>query len=193
MANDSLKAGPRDRDREAGGAGMHPPEAMSTASLAADAASPQSSPDPRVLDPRVRRGSLGPPPAAAPLDDAASRAALHAHLVHLLDARHDARLDLEAVRDPVHPAAAVVALPGDQQLGPHEDLERQPDGVPHIVIGLTALFSVALAALLIGMFHSVPGFGSIIAIATLVIALPLLVFKLGAKADRDRDHDHPSR
>lgn len=191
MANEPHKTASIDRDRDGddGGARMRPADP-------AIAPPVRASPSPSEaagLDSRMRRGSLVPPPAAAPLDDAASGTALHAHLAHLLDARRDVRLDLEAVRDPVHPAVAVIALTGDQQLGPHEDVERQPDGVPHVVIGLTALFSVALAALLIGMFHSVPGFGSIFAIAMLVIALPLLVFKLGAKAERDRDHDHPSR
>ena len=35
----------------------------------------------------------------------------------------------------------------DEALGPTEDLDREPDGMPHQVIGLTALFSVMLAML----------------------------------------------
>jgi hypothetical protein len=135
----------------------------------------------RAIDARHRRGSLGPPPAAAPLDETASAAALHAHLVHLLDVDREAAL----------PSADLTAA--EQALGPHEDLERQPDGVPHLVIGLTALYSVALAAMLIGIFHSGAALGTGVAVTIAVIAIPLLVFKLRAKADRERDHDHPSR
>jgi hypothetical protein len=134
------------------------------------------------LDARHRRGSLGPPPVAAPLDEAASGAVLHTHLVHLLDAGREAA-----------PPPAALAGDAEQQLGPHDDLERQPDGVPHLVIGLTALFSVALAAILIGIFHSGAALGTGVAVTIAVIAIPLLVVKLDAKADRDRDHDHPSR
>lgn len=126
-----------------------------------------------ALDPRHRRGSLGPPPAAAPLAQDASGAAFHAHLVHLLK-----------------PAPARTP---DEVVTPHEDVERQPDGVPHLVIGLTALFSVIFAAVLIGVFRSGAVLGSIGAVAIALIAIPVLVFRLDAAADRDRDRDHPSR
>jgi hypothetical protein len=137
----------------------------------------------RAIDARHRRGSLGPPPAAAPLGETASGAALHAHLVHLLDVEREA----------APPPADLAGTMPDQQLGPHEDLEREPDGVPHLVIGLTALYSVGLAAMLIGIFHSGAALGTGVAVTIAVVAIPLLVFKLGAKADRERDHDHPSR
>ena len=42
----------------------------------------------------------------------------------------------------------------DRKLAPHEDLDREPDGVPHQVVGLTALFSVLLALLVAAMFLS---------------------------------------
>lgn len=135
-----------------------------------------------ALDPRHRRGSFGPIPVAAPLDDNASATALQAHLAHLLDARRGAALP-----------PAQLAADAEQELGPHEDLERQPDGIPHLVIGLTALFSVALAAVLISMFRSGPTLGSVASVVIAIIAIPVLVFRLGAKAERDRDHDHPSR
>ena len=35
----------------------------------------------------------------------------------------------------------------DSKLAPTEDLDREPDGVPHKVVGLTALFSVMIAML----------------------------------------------
>src|SRR5262249_18536832 len=38
-------------------------------------------------------------------------------------------------------------LRDDRLLGPEEDLDRMPDGVPHPVVGLTALYSVFLAML----------------------------------------------
>lgn len=133
----------------------------------------------RIPDMRHRRGSLGPPLAAAPLGDTASSAALHAHLAHLLDVRRDAPAE-----------RAATAEPG---LGPHEDIERQPDGIPHLVIGLTALFSVLFAIALIGILISGPTLGSITAAILAIAAIPVVVFALGAKAERDRDHVHPSR
>jgi hypothetical protein len=136
----------------------------------------------RGLDPRHRRGSLGPQPIAAPLGEAASPAALHAHLVQLLD------VSRKAPR-----SADLAGAAAEQQLGPHEDLERQPDGVPHLVIGLTALLSVGLAAVLIGIFRSGAALGTGVAVVIALVAIPWFVFRLDAKAERERDHDHPSR
>jgi len=76
---------------------------------------------------------------------------------------------------------------------PHEDPERQPDGAPHLVIGLTALCSVLFAAVLINAFRSGPTLGGIAAAVLAIIAIPVLVVRLGDKAERDRDHDRPSR
>ncbi len=81
----------------------------------------------------------------------------------------------------------------DRKLAPTEDLDREPDGVPHSVVGLTALFSVMLAMLVGFMF--VAG-GTVVKGAAIVIALmtiPVLVGVLRKKAARDRDHVHPSR
>ncbi|MBL9019926.1 MAG: hypothetical protein JNL83_37420 [Myxococcales bacterium] len=81
----------------------------------------------------------------------------------------------------------------DRKLAPTEDLDREPDGVPHTVVGLTALFSVMLAMLVGFMF--VMG-GTVVKAAAVVIALmtiPVLVGSLRKKAARDRDHLHPSR
>ena len=81
----------------------------------------------------------------------------------------------------------------DRKLAPTEDLDREPDGVPHNVVGLTALFSVMLA-LLVG-FMFVAG-GTAVKVAAIVLALaavPVLVGSLRKKAARDRDHLHPSR
>jgi hypothetical protein len=81
----------------------------------------------------------------------------------------------------------------DSKQSPHEDLDREPDGVPHNVVGLTALFSVMLAMLVAFMFLTGRGVTRVAAIALAVIAIPMLVAMLHNKADRERDHIHPSR
>src|ERR1043165_9930616 len=81
----------------------------------------------------------------------------------------------------------------DSKLAPTEDLDREPDGVPHRVVGMTALFSVVLAMLVAFMFLTGHRVGQIAAIALAAIAIPTLVATLRHKAERDRDHVHPSR
>ena len=81
----------------------------------------------------------------------------------------------------------------DSKLSPTEDLDREPDGVPHAVVGLTALFSVMLAMLVAFMFMTGHTVGRIAAIALAAIAIPTLVTSLRKKASRERDHVHPSR
>jgi hypothetical protein len=81
----------------------------------------------------------------------------------------------------------------DSKLSPTEDLDRQPDGVPHQVVGMTALFSVMLA-LLVGIMFVFGGMVTkIAAIVLAVLAVPVLVGTLRNKSERDRDHVHPSR
>ena len=80
----------------------------------------------------------------------------------------------------------------DSKTSAHEDLDREPDGVPHNVVGMTALFSVVLALLCAFMFLA-GGATRIAAIVLLLIAVPVLVTTLRNKADRERDHIHPSR
>jgi hypothetical protein len=81
----------------------------------------------------------------------------------------------------------------DEALGVTEDLDRQPDGVPHHVVGMTALFSVMLA-MVVGFLILTGGTVSWIAAVILaLLAIPVLVSTLRRKADRDRDHVHPSR
>jgi hypothetical protein len=88
---------------------------------------------------------------------------------------------------PMHPVR------DDANLAPTEDLDREPDGVPHNVVGLTALFSVMLAMLVAFMFLTGGGFGKVAAVALAAIAIPTLVASLRKKAARDRDRSHPSR
>lgn len=81
----------------------------------------------------------------------------------------------------------------DTKLAPTEDIDREPDGVPHSVVGLTALFSVMLAMLVAFMFLSGHIVGRVAAVVLAVIAIPTLVATLRRKAARERDHLHPSR
>lgn len=81
----------------------------------------------------------------------------------------------------------------DRKLAPTEDLDRQPDGVPHNVVGMTALFSVMLA-LLVGLMFVFGGTTTkVAAIVLALLAVPALVGTLRKKAERERDHVHPSR
>src|SRR5262249_34177465 len=75
----------------------------------------------------------------------------------------------------------------DTHLGPSEDLDREPDGVPHSVVGLTAFFAVFLALLLGAMFILGSWTGKVGAFILLVTAVPTIVGRLNRKADRDRD------
>lgn len=81
----------------------------------------------------------------------------------------------------------------DSKLAPTEDLDREPDGVPHQVVGMTALFSVVLSLLVALIFLTGGRIGQIAAVALAAIAIPTLVATLRKKAERDRDHVHPSR
>lgn len=79
-----------------------------------------------------------------------------------------------------------------RNFGPTEDLDRAPDGVPHDVVGLAALFSVLFAAVVLGMWLSGTT-GRVAAVAMCLIGVPMLVSSLRDRAERDRDHQHPSR
>ena len=70
-----------------------------------------------------------------------------------------------------------------------EDLERPPDGIPHVVIALTAFYAVVFAIALVVLLSG----ERISGIALLVVAVPLLVWRLVRKAERERDPIHPSR
>ena len=81
----------------------------------------------------------------------------------------------------------------DRKLAASEDLDRQPDGVPHRVVGLTALFSVLLAMLIAVMFLSGSTTGRVAAVLLALVGIPTIVMSLRDKAERERDHVHPSR
>lgn len=73
-----------------------------------------------------------------------------------------------------------------------EDSTRDPDGVPHDVVGLSALFSVLFAAVVLGMWLS-GSTGRIAAVAMCMIGVPMLVSNLRQRADRQRDRAPSSR
>ena len=81
----------------------------------------------------------------------------------------------------------------DAALTAHEDIDRQPDGVPHNVIGMTFGFSVILALLVAFMFALGGTPTRVAAVLLVIVAIPVLVTQLRRQADRTRDHLHPSR
>lgn len=93
-------------------------------------------------------------------------------------------VDHEIVQSPVR---------DDEALGPTEDLDREPDGVPHHVIGLTVLFSVMLAMLIAFMFLAGGTVSRVAAVVLALLAIPVLVSTLRRRADQGRDQLHPSR
>jgi hypothetical protein len=80
----------------------------------------------------------------------------------------------------------------EQSLGPTEDLDREPDGVPHDVVGLSALFSVLFAAVVLGMWLS-GSTGRIAAVAICMVGVPMMVSSLRQRSEREREDHHPSR
>jgi len=91
------------------------------------------------------------------------------------------------------PAHQHISSVRDQHsLGPAEQLAREPDGVPHDVVGLSALFSVLFAAVVLGMWLSGPT-GRIAAVVTCMVGIPMLVSQLRQRSERERNEYHPSR
>ena len=81
----------------------------------------------------------------------------------------------------------------DSRLSPTEDLDRDPDGVPHSVVGMTAGFAVMFAMLVAFMMLLGSGWIRFAVIGLALLAVPVVVSSLRKKADRERDHLHPSR
>ena len=80
----------------------------------------------------------------------------------------------------------------ESALGPNEDLDREPDGVPHDVVGLTALFAVMLAVLC-GVIFVTGAMGHVTAAVLALLAVPKIVMSLTRRAARERDPRHPAR
>lgn len=92
---------------------------------------------------------------------------------------------------PPNPVEAPV--PDPAALGPDEDLEREPDGAPHRVIGWTA-FTIVAFALVIGALLA--GAGAAALVITLVLvafAAPIAIVTLYRASAQRRDLRHPSR
>jgi hypothetical protein len=70
-----------------------------------------------------------------------------------------------------------------------EDLEREPDGVPHAVVALTLLASVALAVLIVALAVTAP----VTAVVVALVAIPGIVSGLSRTAEARRDVVHRSR
>lgn len=96
-------------------------------------------------------------------------------------------------RPPIEHEIVQSPVRDDDALGPTEDLDREPDGMPHHVIGLTALFSVMLAMLVAFMFLAGGTVSRIAAVVLALLAIPVLVSTLRRRADEGRDRLHPSR
>ena len=84
----------------------------------------------------------------------------------------------------------ITSVRDDQRGGVVDEVNRDPDGVPHDVVGLSALFSFLLAALVLGMWLTGSTTGRVSAIALLVFGVPMLVSGLRERADRERDRRH---
>lgn len=97
------------------------------------------------------------------------------------------------IRPPVEHEIVNSPVRDDEALGPTEDLDREPDGVPHVVIGLTALFSVMLAMLVGFMFLAGGTVIRVAAVVLVLLAIPTLVSSLRRRAVQGRDTLHPSR
>ncbi len=97
------------------------------------------------------------------------------------------------IRPPVEHEIVNSPVRDDEALGPTEDLDREPDGVPHVVIGLTALFSVMLAMLVGFMFLAGGTVIRVAAVVLVLLAIPTLVSSLRRRAVAGRDTLHPSR
>lgn len=69
--------------------------------------------------------------------------------------------------------------------GHGEDDADDLDGIPHAVIGLTALAAVGLAVVVLIVLSGERGVATI---ALAMLAVPVLVSALERKAERDRDH-----
>jgi Flp pilus assembly protein TadB len=85
----------------------------------------------------------------------------------------------------------ITSIRDSHGLGPTEDIGLGPDGVPHDVVGLSALFSVLFAAVVLGMWLSGPT-GRIAAVAICMVGIPMLVSNLRQRSERQRAHHYPS-
>jgi hypothetical protein len=74
-----------------------------------------------------------------------------------------------------------------------EDVQREPDGIPHAVVGFTAMYCVVIAMLTVTMFTTGTAIGSIGAAVLVFLVTLAIVAGLTRRARLGRDHPHPSR
>jgi Flp pilus assembly protein TadB len=90
------------------------------------------------------------------------------------------------------PAQQVSQVRDEAGSGSPDDVARRElDGVPHDVVGLSALFSVLFAAVVLGMWLSGPT-GRIAAVAICMVGVPMMVSNLRARSERERNQHHSS-
>jgi hypothetical protein len=103
----------------------------------------------------------------------------------------------QPIEPPAHgpPPTSEIQSPirDESKLGATEDLDREPDGVPHSIVGATAGFSIVLAILVACAWFVSDWPGRILTFVLVAIAFPVVISTLKHKADRDRDQAHPSR
>lgn len=85
-----------------------------------------------------------------------------------------------------------VQIRDNRRLGHTEESVREPDGVPHDVVGLAALFSVLFAAVVLGMWLN-GSTGRVAAVGMCLIGIPMLVTNLRTRSERERDSYRQSR
>jgi hypothetical protein len=71
-----------------------------------------------------------------------------------------------------------------------EDLEREPDGVPHDIVARTAFATCVVAGTALAMFMFADWLAALVVGG---LAVPVMVVALQRKSTRERDHVHPSR
>lgn len=80
----------------------------------------------------------------------------------------------------------------DERPAPSDSVHRELDGVPHAVVGLSALFSVLFAAVVLGMWLS-GSTGRVTAVLLCLIGVPMMVSSLRQRSERERREIYPSR
>jgi hypothetical protein len=85
--------------------------------------------------------------------------------------------------DPTEPHNALPAASTD-------DPTREPDGVPHDIVGRTMFAAFLLSAVVLALFAVA---GWVWALIVGLAAIPIMVVALSSSSARERDHDHPSR
>ena len=89
---------------------------------------------------------------------------------------------------PTEASEPMAPVRDDAALGHTEDLDRAPDGVPHVVVALGAITAIATA---LGAFAALAEHHTVTGLALIAIGVLLLVTR--ARSRRDRARAHPSR